>query len=91
MKEKLQMLATLASRQAAKVASHSRRYVKPAVSLLVVGGTSVAMAAAPEQPDVSDVVTFVLASAGTIALIGNARLIVAATVGVFRWVRGAIR
>lgn len=65
---------------------------KPAaVGLVAMGAATAALAAPPDQPDVADVVAFILGSALTIGLIGNARLIIAATVGVYRWVRGAIR
>jgi hypothetical protein len=52
---------------------------------------ALAFAAPPAQPDVTDVVAFILASVATITLIGNARLIVQTALGVFRWARAAIR
>lgn len=46
---------------------------------------------APAQPDVTEAVAYILATMATIALIGNARLLVSVTVSVFRWIRGAAR
>ncbi|WP_440114376.1 major capsid protein [Acidovorax sp. BL-A-41-H1] len=50
-----------------------------------------AFAAAPAQPDVTDVVAYMTAAIGTVVLLGNARLLIAVAVNVFRWVRGAMR
>lgn len=50
-----------------------------------------AFAAAPTQPDVSEVVTYILGSIATIALIGNASLLVNVALRVYGWVRAAIR
>lgn len=50
-----------------------------------------AFAAAPTQPDVTEAVAYILGTMATIALIGNARLLVSVTVSVFRWIRGAAR
>ncbi len=46
---------------------------------------------AQAQPDVSEVVAYILASTATIALIGNASLIVRVSLRVYNWVRSAIR
>lgn len=50
-----------------------------------------AQAAAPAQPDVTDVVAYIIGAVATIALIGNASLIVRVTTRVYGWVRAAIR
>ncbi|MFI8616129.1 major capsid protein [Acidovorax sp. NPDC077693] len=50
-----------------------------------------AFAAAPAQPDVTDVVAYMTGAIATVALLGNARLLIAVAVGVFRWIRGAMR
>lgn len=50
-----------------------------------------AFAAPPAQPDVTDVIAYMTAAIGTVVLLGNARLLIAVAVNVFRWVRGAMR
>ena len=65
--------------------------LRTAAAVAVFAVPALAFAAPPEQPDVADVVAFILASVATITLIGNARLIVQTALGVFRWARAAIR
>lgn len=48
-------------------------------------------AATPAQPDVTDVVAYITGSVATIALVGNASLIVKGAIRVYSWVRSAIR
>ncbi|MFN7120879.1 MAG: major capsid protein [Hydrogenophaga sp.] len=43
------------------------------------------------QPDVTDVVAYMIAGIGTIALVGNAKLIVRGAMAVFRWAGSMIR
>jgi len=77
----------------AKQAGH--RYVKAAKTTAMGAAATLAVAspafAQQAQPDVSDVVTYILASTATIALIGNASLIVRVSLRVYNWVRAAIR
>ena len=63
------------------------------VSALLLAGFAAtpAFAAAPPQPDVTDVVAYMTAGLATIALLGNARLLIGVAVSMFRWVRGAMR
>lgn len=63
---------------------------KPVIALMLalLGSQAFAQTA---QPDVSEAVAYMLASIATIALVGNARLLVAIATNVFRWVRGASR
>lgn len=82
MKAKLQRLAQLGKENA------QRAGATVAVALLTAGP---AMAQAPAQPDVEDVVAYILAAAVTIALIGNAKLIIRASSAIFRWVGAMIR
>lgn len=61
-------------------------------ALLLAGfAATPAFAAAPAQPDVTDVVAYMTAGLATIALLGNARLLIGVAVSMFRWVRGAMR
>lgn len=46
---------------------------------------------APQQPDVTEVVAYILGSIATVALIGNASLLVNVALRVYGWVRAAIR
>lgn len=62
-----------------------------ATAVLVGASIASAHAAPPAQPDVADVVAYILAAVATIALIGNASLIVRVTTRVYGWVRAAIR
>lgn len=73
------------------------RYVKNS-KRVAAGATVMALASAPAfaqtaptQPDVTEAVAYILGTMATIALIGNARLLVSVTVSVFRWIRGAAR
>lgn len=63
------------------------------VTALLLSGLAAtpAFAAAPPQPDVTDVVAYMTAGLATIALLGNARLLIGVAVNMFRWVRGAMR
>jgi hypothetical protein len=72
------------------------RYVKNAKRVaagaaVTVLAASPAFAAAPAQPDVTEVVAYILATTATVALIGNAGLMVKVAVRVYGWIRGAIR
>lgn len=58
---------------------------------LAAASITSAHAAPPAQPDVADVVAYILAAVATIALIGNASLIVRVATRVYGWVRAAIR
>jgi hypothetical protein len=62
-----------------------------AASMLALSAVGTAHAAAPAQPDVTDVVAYIIGAVATIALIGNASLIVRVTTRVYGWVRAAIR
>lgn len=71
-----------------------QRYAKTAKTVALGAAASVAVvspAFAQTQPDVTEVVTYILASTATIALIGNASLIVRVSLRVYNWVRSAIR
>lgn len=57
---------------------------------LLTAGTAMAQTA-PVQPDVTEVVTYMLGSVATIALIGNASLIVRVALRVYGWVRSSIK
>lgn len=72
--------------------------VKQSAARKVAGAATLALAApaafaqgTPSQPDVSDVVLYILGSIATIALIGNASLMVNVALRVYGWVRAAIR
>lgn len=60
------------------------------IAALMLAAAS-AQAAAPAQPDVTEVVAYILATTATVALIGNASLMVKVAVRVYGWVRSAIR
>lgn len=47
--------------------------------------------AAASQPDVSEVVAYIIAGIVTLALVGNAGLMVKAATAIFAWIRGALR
>lgn len=64
----------------------------------VAGAATLALAApaafaqtAVSQPDVTEVVAYILGSIATVALIGNASLLVNVALRVYGWVRAAIR
>lgn len=80
MKAKLLRLERLAKDNARKLGA-----------VVIASAVLPAMAEAPAQPDVSDAAAYLLASIATIAIIGNARLIVAGALTVFRTVRSALR
>lgn len=72
------------------------RYVKngkrvAAGAAVMALASAPAFAAPPAQPDVGDVVAYMTAGLATIALLGNARLLIGVAVNMFRWVRGAMR
>lgn len=62
-----------------------------AVTCMALATIGSAQAAAPAQPDVTDIVGYIVGATATIALIGNASLIVRVTTRVYGWVRAAIR
>lgn len=71
---------------------NTSKFNKPLALALILGGVASTPAfAQAAQPDVTEVVAYVLASIATIALVGNARLMVGVATSVFRWVRGAAR
>lgn len=71
--------------------TRSNRSKQLAVALMLGGLAASPAFAQTAQPDVTEVVAYILASIATIALIGNARLMVSVATSVFRWVRGAAR
>lgn len=58
---------------------------------MVALAASPVMAQAPAQPDVADAAAYLLAGIVTLAVIGNAKLIVRGAMAVFRWVGSMIR
>lgn len=82
MKAKLQRLALLGTQNAKRLGA--------AVTLGALTAAP-AFAQAQEQPDVAAVVAYLLAGIATLALVGNARLIVRGAMAVFRWVGSMIR
>ncbi|KRB35540.1 major capsid protein [Acidovorax sp. Root70] len=78
-----------AKQAGARYVKNSKRVAAGAAVMALA--SSPAFAAAPAQPDVTEAVAYILATMATIALIGNARLLVSVTVSVFRWIRGAAR
>lgn len=61
------------------------------VAALALAAPAAFAQTATAQPDVSEVVTYILGSIATIALIGNASLLVNVALRVYGWVRAAIR
>lgn len=59
------------------------------VGLTLAGGTAMAQAGVA-QPDVADVVAYLIAGAGTILLVGNAKYAAAGAKAVVGWVRSVI-
>lgn len=66
------------------------RKVAGAATLALVAPAAFAQSAVA-QPDVSEVVAYILGSIATVALIGNASLLVNVALRVYGWVRAAIR
>lgn len=78
------------SKNALLTAKQSRARKVASLAILALAAPAV-FAATPTQPDVSEVVTYILGSIATIALIGNASLLVNVALRVYGWVRAAIR
>jgi hypothetical protein len=58
--------------------------------MALVAGPALAQGG-PAQPDVAEVVAYLVAGVATLALIGNAKLIVRGAMAVFRWAASMIR
>lgn len=67
------------------------KHTAAAASVMALVAAPAFAQTAPTQPDVTEAVAYILGTMATIALIGNARLLVSVTVSVFRWIRGAAR
>lgn len=72
--------------------------MKQKLQRLAALGAAFALAAGPAlaqtaqaQPDVAEVAAYLLAGIATIAVIGNARLIVRGAMAVFRWVGSMVK
>jgi hypothetical protein len=83
MKAKMKRLSWLARENAKRLGA--------VVAVSVLSAGPALAQTAPAQPDVSDVTDYMIAGIATIALVGNARLIVRGAVAVFRWVGSMIR
>lgn len=65
---------------------------KVAAGLAVVGlGIGAAHAAAPAQPDVTDIVSYLTAATATVALVGSPKVVISAVMGLFRKLSGMAR
>lgn len=62
-----------------------------ALGIAATAATTLPAFAAQSQPDVTELVAYILAGIATIALISNASLMVKGAVAVFSWVRSSIR
>lgn len=71
--------------------SQLQHFVALAAVTLLSAGPVLAQETGQPQPDVTEVVAYMIGAIATIALIGNAKLIVRGAMAVFRWAGSMIR
>ncbi|CAM3343037.1 major capsid protein [Paracidovorax anthurii] len=86
----MQILQTLPVK-GSKLAALARAAKTAVTGVAVTAALSLPAFAAAEQPNVAEVVAYIIAGIVTLALVGNAGLMVKAATAIFAWIRGVLR